>query len=98
MIEEVKSPETPVVKPLSGLRSLCSYFPHSSRLSDAVINSGLAIGGGAPVERRQCQLCTKNTKCTKLCLRCSASVCSGCHFPDYSQTETRFICRQCYII
>lgn len=41
--EDLKSPE-PVYKPLSGLRSICSYFPHSSRLSDNVVNSGIAAG------------------------------------------------------
>lgn len=89
----VDSPQ-PNTKPLSGLQSILSFFPHSSRLSDAVIQSGLAIQGLTD-DKVKCSLCTKPKKCQK-CRNCGQLICQNCYFPDYSSAETNFTCRQCY--
>lgn len=89
----VDSPQ-PNSKPLSGLQSILSFFPHSSRLSDAVIQSGLAIQGLTD-DKVKCSLCTKPKKCQK-CRNCGHLICQNCYFPDYSSAETNFTCRQCY--
>lgn len=89
----VDSPQ-PNTKPLSGLQSILSFFPHSSRLSDAVIQSGLAIQG-LKDDKVKCSLCTKPKKCQK-CRNCGQPICQNCYFPDYSSAETNFTCRQCY--
>lgn len=89
----VDSPQ-PNTKPLSGLQSILSFFPHSSRLSDAVIQSGLAIQGLTD-DKVKCSLCTKPKKCQK-CRNCGHLICQNCYFPDYSSAETNFTCRQCY--
>ena len=46
-----KEAKSPLSAPLKGLRSILSFFPHSSRLSDTVVQSGLAVSDARPSKR-----------------------------------------------
>merc|ERR1712123_60961 len=82
--------------PLKGLRSILSFFPHSSRLSDTVVPYGLAVADGSRV-KISCRNCPSKAECQE-CGVCGCVVCAACYFPDYSRADTRFKCRACYSI
>lgn len=87
------TPETPAAPP-SGLRSILSYFPHSSRIPDCVNYSGVPTVNATA---KNCSLC--NTAIVQ-CVTCNScgceNICSNCSFANYQESVTRYVCHKCY--
>lgn len=82
--------------PPSGLRSILSYFPHSSRIPDSVNYSGIPSTNDVS---QNCSMCTariteSGTVACAIC--CCENLCPNCSFANYQESITRYVCHKCY--